>query len=157
MDRFNKIFHSKEYNDYLEKIAEYEKNREFCTHTVEHFLTVGRIAYIMVLEKKLNISKEIVYLTAILHDIGRHKQYEEKIPHEIASWEISKSLLNENEFTKEEIEIIKEGILYHRNENDKVFGSIMFKADKASRECYRCNMYKECNWKEETKNYNIKY
>lgn len=157
MDRFNKIFHSKSYNYYLDKIAEYERDREFCIHTVEHFLAVGRIAYIMVLENKVNISKELVYLTAILHDIGRYKQYEDKTPHEIASWEIAKSLLDENQFTKDEIEIIKEGILYHRKENDKVFGSIMFKADKASRECYRCNMYKECNWKEETKNYNIKY
>lgn len=157
MDRFNKILHSNQYNECLKRIAKYEKNRLFCNHTIEHFLSVARIAYILVLEEQLNISKEVVYTTALLHDIGRHKQYEDKIPHEIASWDIASKILEENEFKKEEIDLIKEGILYHRKENEKAFGMIMYKADKASRECYRCDMYNECNWKEETKNFNIKY
>lgn len=157
MDRFNRILHSDDYNIYLNKIAEYEKSREFCTHTIEHFLAVARIAYIMVLEECINVSKEVVYITALLHDIGRYKQYEDNTPHEEASWKIAKEFINNNEFTDKDKEYIKEGILYHRKDSNKIFGKVMFKADKASRECYRCNMYKDCNWKDELKNYNIKY
>lgn len=45
---------------------------------MEHFLSVARISYLMVLEKNLDIPKDIIYATAFLHDMGRADQYEKE-------------------------------------------------------------------------------
>ena len=39
------------------------------------------------MEDQLPLDKEIVYGAALLHDIGRDRQYEEQIPHHQASAE----------------------------------------------------------------------
>ena len=71
-------------NSNMEHLAEYEKNRIFCRHGMDHLMDVARIAYIENLEKNCGISKEIIYGAALLHDIGRYLQYTEGIPHERA-------------------------------------------------------------------------
>ncbi len=45
---------------------------------------MARIAYIRNLEEGLGFDKEMIYAAAVLHDIGKSLQYEEKVPHEIA-------------------------------------------------------------------------
>lgn len=151
------IFNNKEYKNALKKLNEYEKDREFCNHTIEHFIDVARIAYIMVLEENLNISKEVIYAIGLLHDIGRVKQYEEGINHDIASVEMSKEILKETNFTADEINIILSGISNHRKESDKRVEEIIYKADKLSRQCFNCKVKRECYWKDEKKNLTIKY
>ncbi|WP_304681192.1 HD domain-containing protein, partial [uncultured Clostridium sp.] len=141
----------------LQYLKEYEKDREFCNHTIEHFIDVARIAYIMVLEENLNISKEVIYAIGLLHDIGRVKQYEEGISHDIASVEMSKEILKETNFTSDEINIILSGIASHRKESDKRLEEIIYKADKLSRQCFNCKVKRECYWKDEKKNLAIKY
>lgn len=157
MDNINIILNNKEYKQALEKLSEYEKNREFCNHTIEHFIDVSRIAYIMVLEEKLSVSKEVIYAIGLLHDIGRVKQYEEGIHHDIASVEISKEILKETSFTDEEINIILNGIANHRKESDNKLEEIIYKADKLSRQCFNCKVEKECYWSSEKKNFKITY
>lgn len=157
MKRFNFILHSEKYNEYLNKIAYCEKDRIFCRHNLEHFLNVARIAYIKVLEKKIEISKEIVYTTALLHDVGRFIQYEKGTPHEIASVELAKPLLDDAGFNEDEKALIIAGITGHRRGNNGKFGYIMYKSDKLSRECYGCKSSTQCNWKEENKNIDIIY
>ena len=75
MDNINKILHHPKYKSLLEELNELEKDREFCNHTLEHFLDVARIAYITVLEEELNYSKDVIYSIALLNDIGRVIQY----------------------------------------------------------------------------------
>ena len=58
MERVNKIFNNILYKEYLNKLEAYEEKREFCRHNLEHFLDMSRIAYMMVLEKNLQYSKE---------------------------------------------------------------------------------------------------
>ncbi|WP_300696985.1 HD domain-containing protein, partial [uncultured Clostridium sp.] len=99
MKNIDIIFNNVQYRNALKSLKEYEKDREFCNHTIEHFIDVARIAYIMVLEENLNISKEVIYAIGLLHDIGRVKQYEEGISHDIASVEMSKEILKETNFT----------------------------------------------------------
>ena len=142
MENINIILNNKEYKQALEKLSEYERNREFCNHTIEHFMDVSRIAYIMVLEEKLNVSKEVIYAIGLLHDIGRVKQYEEGIHHDIASVEMSKEILKETSFTDEEINIILNGIANHRKESDNKLEEIIYKADKLSRQCFNCKAEK---------------
>ena len=157
MNNIDVIMSNKLYKEALEKLNDYERNREFCNHTIEHFIDVSRIAYIMVLEEKLSISKEVIYAIGLLHDIGRVRQYEEGIHHDIASVEMSREILKETSFTEQEIHIILNAIANHRKESDNKLEEIIYKADKLSRQCFNCKAEKECYWSSEKKNFKITY
>ena len=83
------------YVEAYKKLEQAEQERIFCCHQMEHLLDVARIAYIQSLEQKLEIRKEVIYAAALLHDIGKYRQYTEGIPHEKASAEIAEVILNE--------------------------------------------------------------
>lgn len=157
MNNIDAIMSNKLYKESLEKLSEYERDREFCNHTIEHFIDVSRIAYIMVLEERLSVSKEIIYAIGLLHDIGRVRQYEEGIHHDIASVEMSREILKETNFTEYEIDTILNGIANHRKESDNKLEEIIYKADKISRQCFNCKAEKECYWSSEKKNFKITY
>lgn len=159
LDRVNKIFADEKYILYLGKIKYYEKGRKFCKHNMKHFLDVARIAYIMCLEKNLNVKKDIIYAIGLLHDIGRWQQYETGIPHEKASSLLAKDILKSCNFNEEEINIIIEAIDNHRNPNSEynILNGIIYKSDKTSRACFNCKAEKKCNWAPEKKNFVIKY
>ena len=157
MKNIDIIMNNSMYTESLEKLKKYEENREFCNHTIEHFIDVARIAYIMVLEEKLSVSKEVIYAIGLLHDIGRVRQYEEGINHDIASVEMSREILKETSFTEQEINIILNGIANHRKESDNKLEEIIYKADKLSRQCFNCKAEKECYWSSEKKNFKITY
>ena len=157
MNNIDAIMNNKLYREALEKLSEYERDREFCNHTIEHFIDVSRIAYIMVLEENLSVSKEVIYAIGLLHDIGRVRQYEEGIHHDIASVEMSREILKETSFTEDEVNIILNGIANHRKESDNKLEEIIYKADKLSRQCFNCKAEKECYWSSEKKNFKITY
>lgn len=159
MQRITKIVGNRRYKACLSEIKSLEKSRKFCKHNKKHFLDVARIAYILNLERKININKEIIYAAAFLHDIGRHKQYEEGIPHEKASAEIAPGILKDSGFSAEEINDIVNAIEEHRQNHGKTsaLGKIIYEGDKLSRKCFSCKVKKKCNWKEEKKNNTIKY
>ena len=157
MNNIDAIMNNKLYREALEKLSEYERDREFCNHTIEHFIDVSRIAYIMALEENLSVSKEVIYAIGLLHDIGRVRQYEEGIHHDIASVEMSREILKETSFTEDEVNIILNGIAKHRKESDNKLEEIIYKADKLSRQCFNCKAEKECYWSSEKKNFKITY
>lgn len=157
MERVNLILNNNKYIEYLNKNIQYEMDRKFCKHNMEHFLNMGRIAYILCLEQEISINKDIIYAVALLHDIGRWVQYDNGTPHEKASSEISKDILKESKFLDSEIDIILKGILNHRNKNAIGLNEIFYKADKLSRGCFSCPASSECNWSSEKKNLNILY
>ena len=157
MNNIDAIMNNKLYREALEKLSEYERDREFCNHTIEHFIDVSRIAYIMALEENLSVSKEVIYSIGLLHDIGRVRQYEEGIHHDIASVEMSREILKETSFTEDEVNIILNGIANHRKESDNKLEEIIYKADKLSRQCFNCKAEKECYWSSEKKNFKITY
>jgi uncharacterized protein len=136
-----------------------EKERIFCKHDLNHFLDVARIAYILALENKLPYEKDIIYGAALLHDIGKWQQYEEKIPHEKSSAVLSENILYECGYTKEEVILIMEAILNHRKHHGEInnLNSILYIADKASRCCFSCQAVGKCNWNLEKRNLKIKY
>ena len=157
MNKIDAIMNNKLNREALEKLSEYERDREFCNHTIEHFIDVSRIAYIMALEENLSVSKEVIYAIGLLHDIGRVRQYEEGIHHDIASVEMSREILKETSFTEDEVNIILNGIANHRKESDNKLEEIIYKADKLSRQCFNCKAEKECYWSSEKKNFKITY
>ena len=74
MLRIQLLIENKIFNECLQKTNEYEKSREFCKHGTEHLLNVARIAMLLNYEEKLYLDQEVIYATALLHDIGRYVQ-----------------------------------------------------------------------------------
>lgn len=159
-EQLEKIRMNKRYKKCYRKIEACEKNRVFCHHDMNHFLDVARIAWILNLQENLQIDKNIIYAAAILHDIGRHKQYKKGIPHEIASAQIAEKILNECGYENDKIQWITEAIRNHRDSrmlSEANLGGILYRADKMSRACFSCKAEKKCNWAKEKKNLSILY
>lgn len=146
MERFLQILSREDYKGHLEKIAACEVDRVYCKHTLEHFLDVARIAYIMGLERGLALSKDMIYAAALLHDIGRHLQYTEGVPHAIASAEIAKTILVEVGYSAQETQMICDAIEKHNKGNllNTPLEQLIFEADKASRLCFVCESLQGC-------------
>lgn len=158
MDRVNQIWKHPLYQTELHKLQLLEADREFCRHTPEHFLDVARLAYIRALEENYSVSKELIYCTALLHDIGRTRQYEDGTPHDEAGAVIAEQILKELGFSLEEIQAIVSAIRGHRAEtNQTILGQLIYRADKKSRNCFSCKAEPECYWSSAKKNMTIQY
>lgn len=157
MDRVNEILNNHEYKLALQKNQEIEKSRIFCKHGIEHQLDVARIAYIISLEKGLFFTKEVIYAAALLHDIGRYLEYEGKLSHEQGSVKLAKTILADSGFNELESSMILDAIENHRNisDNELSFNTLLYKADKMSRNCFECSAKELCNWSDEKKNKKI--
>ena len=158
MDRVNQIWKHPLYQTELHKLQLLEADREFCRHTPEHFLDVARLAYIRALEENYSVSTELIYCTALLHDIGRARQYEDGTPHDEAGAVIAEQILKELGFSPEEIQAIVSAIRGHRAEtNQTILGQLIYRADKKSRNCFSCKAEPECYWSSAKKNMTIQY
>ncbi|MBP5281347.1 MAG: HD domain-containing protein [Lachnospiraceae bacterium] len=160
MKRIDEILEHEVFKQELNNINEAEKTRCFCNHDMGHLMDVARIAWILNLEEGIGLEKELVYATALLHDIGKGRQYKEGIAHEIAGSEIAPEILKDCGFSEEEIFRIKRAILSHRDpsvKEHKNLRGVIYRADKASRACFMCKTSKECNWPEEKKNSQVMY
>ena len=69
MEYVRKLLQETDYLLQMKKLEQLEAERLFCRHGLSHVLDVARIAWIMVLEKQMQVEKEVVYLTALLHDM----------------------------------------------------------------------------------------
>ncbi|MEQ2371207.1 HD domain-containing protein [Blautia sp. CLA-JM-H16] len=158
MDRVNQIWNHPLYQQELQKLQILEKDREFCRHTPEHFLDVARLAYIEALEHGYSVTKEMIYCTALLHDIGRARQYEDGTPHDEAGAVIAQQILSEIGFSSEETEAIVSAIRGHRAQTEQsLLGKMIYTADKRSRNCFSCKSEPECYWAPVKKNMTIQY
>lgn len=153
MERVNRILEHSVFKENLERLQILEKDRIFCNHTMEHFLDTARLAYIRALEEQLDLPRELIYAAALLHDIGRTRQYTENIPHHEAGAELAGSILPDCGFDEAETAQICEAIRNHRNQGaETLLGKILYEADKKSRNCFCCPAAKECNWPREKRN-----
>ena len=105
MTRVNAIWQHPLYQQNLKDLIHLEADRIFCRHTPEHFLDVARLAYIFALERGLNCSRELIYGTALLHDIGRVRQYMDGTPHDEAGVQIAEQILSDLAFSSAEKEL----------------------------------------------------
>lgn len=159
-DRYNSIITNLAYQEHLRKIEASEKERLFCKHEIDHFFDVARIAYILSLEMRIEVSKEVIYATALLHDIGKWEEIQLGIPHEESSARLCVEILKACHYTMKEIDMIQEAILSHRNaqvKDEETLGGILYKADKLSRKCFQCKQEVNCNWKQKKKNFKMRY
>lgn len=160
MDRIDRILGHDVFRECLAKNRTAERDRIFCRHDMVHFMDVARIGVIISLEEGLDIDRELVYAAALLHDIGRHLQYEQGIPHEQASADIAPEILADCGFDRKEADVIVDAIRSHRDSESAMnadLRGVLYRADKASRPCFACEVEKECNWKERRKNRRIRY
>ncbi len=160
MERIDKICNHELFLYHLHANEAAEAQRCFCRHSMVHFLDVARIGRIINLEENLGINKEWIYAVALLHDMGKHIQYEDGTPHEIASGKIAPTILKECGFDEKETQVIVDAILSHRDvtvREEKNLRGLLYRADKASRACFACAAKDECNWKDGKKNMRIQY
>jgi len=155
MKRVNKILNHDLFLEHINKNQSAEATRRFCRHNMSHFLDVARIGMLINLEEEIGIGKELIYAAALLHDIGKHVQYEDGTPHEVASAQIAPMILNDCGFDDNETHVIVSAILTHRDvtvKEQKDLNGILYRADKLSRPCFACEAATDCNWKDEKKN-----
>ncbi len=149
----------------MQEIKTAEQDRIYCRHGFEHLLSVARIAYILAQEEgKIKFDsksslKEIIYATALLHDIGRFSDYEKTMNHRIAGALLARPILTDAGFDESEVDEMCDAIKMHGTfpEEKNSFAGIIYRADKLSRSCFDCDAYDSCNWSAEKKNDDIEY
>lgn len=160
MNRTNQIIHHPDYLSHIAKIAEWEKEREFCRHNTAHFLDVARIAMILNAQDHYESEQELIYAAALLHDIGRWQQYETGDDHALASAKLAPAILKDCGFSDADSGQIVSAIATHREsrvKDEKSLNGLLYRADKLSRPCYFCAREQNCNWKKDKKNMEISY
>lgn len=143
-----------------QKVEEAEEDRIFCRHQLTHLLDTARIAYIRSLEENLGLKKEMIYAAALMHDLGKYRQYEDGTPHEVAGAELAAEILKDiDDFTEAEKEDIIRAVREHRRlkEGMSQLGRLLYESDKLSRACYACPAEPQCNWSDQKKNLEIKW
>lgn len=159
MERPERIRNHPVFIEEMARIARLEKNRKYCGHGIQHLLDVARTSWILTLENHYPISKDVVYAAALLHDIGKGRQYEDGTPHHLASAELAEPVLKDCGYTQEEIKPILHAIKLHRKPADEEdpLVRVLYIADKKTRLCFACEAQEDCNWPIEKKNLRLIY
>lgn len=157
MENTNRIYQDPYYATLLSRLNELEKERLYCKHDLDHFLSVGRIAYILSLEEGLSVSKDVLYTAALLHDIGRVEEITSGMAHDEASARIAERFLANSTFTEDEKETVLSLIRSHRTHGKDSLTELFYRADKLSRPCAYCSEIASCHWQEDQKNRTLLY
>lgn len=164
-ERADLIWRHPVYQEHFRNLQDAERTREFCRHTLMHFLDVARIAHILNLENSYGIPKDIVYAAALLHDIGRSLQFSAGTPHDQASASLCTQIMPDCGFSGSEISRVQSAILHHRGHDlpealqdqhtKDPLAECLKRADKLSRNCFDCPAAHSCNWPCEKRNHSI--
>ena len=124
---------------------------------MEHFVSVARIAQIINLRENLHLGEELIYATALLHDIGRAEQYRTGADHAEVSAKLAPELIRSAGFNVTEEYMIVAAIREHRNAEmlnnmQEPLSYAIYLADKLSRSCFYCDAFDRCNKDYEKRN-----
>lgn len=192
MKYVNRLLRETEYLQMIKELEQKEKERIFCGHGLSHALDVARIGWILALEQDQKKSvepeeslKEKIYLTALLHDLGRLWEMKHGIPHHKAGAALAGELLEQIQYPQKERNDILEAVSGHRGEANAMgetesghrgeqqvisasgsaewkdrklninFINLIQKADNRSRNCFCCSAQEGCNWSQERRNQGI--
>ncbi len=159
MERIDAIIRDPVFQDSLARLKEIEQDREFCKHTLQHFVDVARIAYILMLESgqfKQFIedahlggpaaAKEVIYAAGILHDVARWREYETGEDHAPLGAAMAGEILERTGFHPDEIRVVTHAIYEHREQDTQMslLGELLFRADNLSRACHECSAQEKC-------------
>ena len=93
MTRVRAVWEHPVFQRELARLEELEHDRPFCRHGMQHLLDTARIMWILNLEQGLGFSREVLYATALLHDVGKAEQYAGGEPHEVAGERLAREIL----------------------------------------------------------------
>ena len=156
MQRIQPILHHPKYCDWMKKIDQLEQDRVYCRHGLSHVLDVARIASLIAAERKASYPRDVIYAAALMHDLGRLKQYTTGEPHAEAGIQMARELLRATAFSTQEQQEILYAIGSHRvGDASDSLSQILFEADHASRMCFACEASDTCYWSEERRNHTI--
>lgn len=175
MPRVQAVLEHPLYRDALGAIESAEADRRFCRHGLDHLLDVGRIAWIINLERGLGLDREVVYAAALLHDVGRSAQYACGVPHDEAGEQLAAEILGtvdaEQRFLPDERRAIVGAVRGHREhpkcacvasshdvveDDEAALARVIAEADGLSRACWACDAHDDCYWSDERKNLAIR-
>ena len=119
------------------KIIEIVKAELTCSaHSLDHVFRVYNLCLLLAKYEE-NVDLEILIPSALLHDIGRVKENEDKtgeVDHAVLGAEMAEGILRNLEYEEEMVENIKHCIISHRfrtgNEPQTIEAKILFDADK---------------------------
>ncbi len=148
MELVQRILNHPQFKKYMELNSRSEKDRKFCLHDIQHVMDVARVAYIISLENKYDLDKEIIYITALLHDIAKWKQYSQKADHAAEGAVLAREILEDLNIDKGDTEMILNAIAMHRKKegHSTPLSKVLYEGDKSCRQCVSCSMVEECNW-----------
>ncbi len=148
MELVQRILNHPQFKKYMELNSKAEKDRKFCLHDTQHVMDVARVAYIISLENKYDLDKEIIYITALLHDIAKWKQYSQKADHATEGAVLAREILEDLNIDKGDTEMILNAIAMHRKKegHSTPLSKVLYEGDKSCRQCVSCSMVEECNW-----------
>ncbi|MDD3263140.1 MAG: HD domain-containing protein [Candidatus Absconditabacteria bacterium] len=124
-------------NERIEKIKELvKKELQFCSaHNFDHVTRVYNLA--LLLAKDEDVDLDVIKAAALLHDIGGKKEVDDptgKTDHAIESAKMAEPILEELNYTKDQIKHIQNCIISHRyrtdNKPETLEAKIVFDADK---------------------------
>ncbi len=159
MERIDAIVRDPLFQDSLAQIKQFEMDREFCKHNLQHFVDVARITYILMLESGQYqqfiaeehlpgpaSAKEVIYAAGILHDIARWREYATGEDHAQLGAAVAEQILERAGFDTEEIGLITTAIHEHREQSMQMsrLGELLFRADNLSRACHECSAHDRC-------------
>ncbi len=143
MENVEKLLVHPQFLTYMALNSDAEQERDFCKHDFSHLLDVARVAYCMALERNLAIPKETIYLTALLHDIAKWKQFTTGADHAVEGSTLATEILQDLNIEADEI---CEAIGTHRKAHlvTTPLGQILYDSDKAVRPCIVCPHIDTC-------------
>ena len=162
------LLQDQEYLALVKRLEQKEKQRPFCRHGLSHFLDVARIAWILTLEQAnqeemdveyLAQQKDKIYLTALLHDLGRLAEYNHTLSHGHAQegvimvWKFLKRIGYPENKAKEIVDAVREHSGEQKTNHD--LSDVIQAADNYSRNCFFCDAQQQCYWSEERRNKTI--
>lgn len=156
----NAVWENDLYQEKYKSLQKIEKTRKYCGHDISHFLDVARLMWTYNTENGTGLKRDVVYATALLHDIGRYDEAVNGKPHHEAGADLAGEILKSTKFTSKEKEEIAEAIRTHRDANFNDENSLrgyLYRADKRSRACFCCKAANTCSWPIKKRNLLIDY
>lgn len=156
MKRVRSLLEHPHYRRCLREIEQLERDRIYCRHGLPHLLDVARIATLLAADRQADYPRDVIYAAALLHDLGRLKQYTTGQPHAQAGAAIAQDILQDTAFTQQEQAEILTAIGGHQNGGTSdSLTQLLYEADEASRMCFACPAADTCYWPEERRNHTI--
>jgi uncharacterized protein len=119
----------------FKKIKEIAEKGSSFEHKMDHVMRVYNMC--LLLAKNEDVDLDILKAAALLHDIARSKEDEDKtgkVDHALLGAEMAESILKDLDFPREKIQSVKDCIASHRYRNDHepktMEAKILFDADK---------------------------